>query len=84
MHTRLPMLSAAYPQSESLAFQQQDPFSDPDIGPDTGFRPPGFDRPRTAARRAAEQRVLQGLSASPEDIPPGYPRGGLSSPRTVR
>lgn len=83
MHTRLPTFWTGYADSEGMAYQQQDPFPDPDIGPDIYSRPLGFERPRTQERRAAEQRMFQGLPSVPEAIPRGYPRGGLSAPRTV-
>jgi hypothetical protein len=83
MHTRLPTFYTGYPQSEGMAFQQQDPFPDPDIGPDMQSRPLGFVQPRTPERKAAEQRLFQGLPSVPEYIPNGYPRGGLSAPQTV-
>ena len=83
MHTRLPTWNTGYPRSEATAFQQQDPFPDPSIGPNTSSRPLGFVQPRTPERKAAEQRLFQGLPAVPEYIPNGAPRGGLSSPRTV-
>lgn len=84
MHTRLPTFYNGYPQSEGMAFQQQDPFPDPSIGPDVQSRPLGFVAPRTPERQAAEQRMFQGLPSVPERIPPGFPRGGLSAPRSVR
>jgi len=79
----MPMAWTGSPSSEAMAYQQQDPFPDPDIGPDTMGRPRGFDRPRTAARKAAEQKLLQGLPSTPESIPPGNPRGAGSHPRSV-
>ena len=82
-NTRFPTLWTAHPQSELQAFQQQDPFPDPDMAPGTESRPRAFIRPRNEARRAAEQRILQGLPSSPEMIPPGAPQGGLSRPAAV-
>lgn len=82
-HARLPMMQPAHPQSEAQAFQQQDPFPDPDIGPDIMSRPPDYIRPRTESRRAAEQRLFQGTPSGPEFSPPGYPRGGLNRPNAV-
>ena len=72
-----------HPGYEGRAFQQQDPFPDPDIGPDSGARPRDFVRPRTESRKAAEQRLFQGLPASPAFAPQGYPRGGLNRPAAV-
>ena len=69
--------------SESQSYQQQDPFPDPDIGPGSEARPPDFARPRTESRRAAEQRLLQGLPSAPENVPPGDPRGGINTSRSV-
>lgn len=83
MHTRLPTWNTGYPRSEGMAYQQQDPFPDPSIGPDIQSRPLGFVQPRTPQRQAAEQRLFQGLPAVPEYMPNGNPRGGLSAPRTV-
>jgi len=82
-HTRLPTFWTGYPQSEGMAYQQQDPFPDPDIGPDTQSRPLGFVQPRTQERRATEQRLFQGLPSTPESIPRGYPRGGMRRPQSV-
>ncbi|MEI7702888.1 MAG: hypothetical protein WCK86_24040 [Planctomycetia bacterium] len=70
---RLPQSRPWLPEQENAAFEQQYPFSDPDIGPSTDANPRGYDRPRSSARRAAEQRVFQGLPAGPESIPPGAP-----------
>jgi len=83
MFTRLPSYWTYHPTSEARAYEQQDPFPDPDIGPEVSSRPRGYDRPRTAPRKAAEQRLLYGAPNSPEYIPPGYPQGGLSRPGAV-
>lgn len=83
MLTRLPTFGVNHPTSESRAYQQQDPFPDPDIGPDMFSRPRGYERPRTESRKAAEQRLLYGAPNSPEYVPPGYPRGGLNRPAAV-
>ena len=69
--TRLPQSRPWLPDQEKAAYEQQYPFADPDIGPSTESNPRGYDRPRSASRRAAEQRVFQGLPAGPEAIPPG-------------
>lgn len=82
-NTRFPVAWVGHPQSERQAFQQQDPFPDPDLGPDIGGRPPDFVRPRAAPRKAAEQRLLQGIPSGPEAIPPGYPQGGLNRPNAA-
>jgi len=83
MFTRLPSYWTYHPTSEARAYEQQDPFPDPDIGPEVSSRPRGFDRPRTAPRKAAEQRLLYGTPYAPENIPPGYPQGGLQRPAAV-
>jgi hypothetical protein len=82
-HARFPIAQPSHPQSEAQAFQLQDPFPDPDIGPDIMSRPPDYLRPRTESRKAAEQRLFQGTPSGPEYMPPGYPRGGLSRPGAV-
>lgn len=71
------------PQAENTAYQRQDPFPDPQIGPSTESTPRGYDRPRSEARQAAEQRLLQGLPVGPEMVPPGPPRSGLRRPAAV-
>lgn len=83
MNTRLPAAWAGHPRSESLAYQQHDPFLSPDIGPVDSTRPRDYVRPRTEARRAAEQRLLNGLSTQPESIAPSHPQGGLRRPAAV-
>ena len=83
MNTRLPVAWAGPPRSESLAYQQQDPFLDPNIGPADATRPRDYARPRTEARQAAEQRLFHGLSTQPESIAPTYPQGGLRRPAAV-
>jgi hypothetical protein len=86
MFTRYPNLWVGNPRSEGQAYQQQDPFQDPDIGPDLGSRPRDFARPRTESRQAAEQRLFQGSPASPPYAPfapNANPRGGLNRPAAV-
>jgi hypothetical protein len=83
MNTRLPVTWAGHPRSESLAYQQQDPFLSPDIGPVDSTRPRDYARPRTEARQAAEQRLFNGLPTQPESIAPSYPKGGLRRPAAV-
>ncbi|MFK7817364.1 MAG: hypothetical protein AB8G99_01485 [Planctomycetaceae bacterium] len=70
--TRMPVWWPTNPVAENRSFQQADPFPDPNIGGETSVRPPGYTRPRTEPRRAAEQRMLRGLQFSPETIPPQY------------
>ncbi len=83
MFARYPQWGINHPTSEGRAFEQQDPFPDPDIGPDLMSRPRDFARPRTEARRAAEQRLFQGAPAPQGSYNPGNPRGGLRRPAAV-
>ena len=80
---RYPTWTTSFPHAENMAYQQQDPFPDPDIGPSTGSSPRGYDRPRSLPRRAAEQRLFQGIPAGPESVAPGAPLGGLQRPRAI-
>lgn len=80
---RYPTAMTAFPLAENIAYQRQDPFPDPDIGPSLGSTPRGYERPRSPARRAAEQRLFQGIPVGPEFVPPGAPRGGLSRPQAI-
>ncbi|MCA9201848.1 MAG: hypothetical protein KDA59_02315 [Planctomycetales bacterium] len=73
----------SFPLAENMAYQRQDPFPDPDIGPSLHSSPRGYDRPRSEARRAAEQRLFQGIPVGPESVPPGPPQGGLRRPQAV-
>ncbi|MBL8815628.1 MAG: hypothetical protein JNL58_06335 [Planctomyces sp.] len=82
-NTRMPQCMSYFPQAENRAFQRQNPFSDPDIGPSTDFAPRGYDRPRSEAQRAAEERTLRGLPVGPESINPGLPTGSRSHSRSV-
>ena len=70
-YARLPQCLAAQPSQESRAWEHHYPFSEPDLGPASESVPRGFDRPRSGPRRAAEQRVFQGLAAGPESQPAG-------------
>lgn len=83
MYTRFPGCQHSSPHAENMAWQRQDPFPDPDIGPSTLSAPRGYERPRTTPRRAAEQRLLQGIPVGPESVPPGVPQGGLRRPQAV-
>lgn len=83
MYARYPVPWVNHPGAEGQAYQQQDPFPDPDIGPDAQGRPPDYARPRTESRKAAEQRLLFGLPGTPESMRPGSPQGGLSRPAAV-
>jgi hypothetical protein len=82
-NTRFPSWAAYFPRAENAAYEQQDPFPDPDIGPSLDSTPRGYDRPRSEQRRAAEQRVFQGVPVGPEAVPPGVPQGGINRPRAV-
>ena len=81
--TRMPTAWVGHPNSESRAYQQQDPFPDPDIGPDLMSRPRGYSRPRTESRKAAEQRILFGSPNSPEYFRPGHQQGASRRPASV-
>ena len=83
MYARYPVPWVNHPGSEAQAYQQQDPFPDPDIGPDAQGRPRDYARPRTESRKAAEQRLLFGLPGTPESMRPGSPQGGLKRPAAV-
>ena len=80
---RFPNWNTSFPAAENAAYSRQDPFPDPDIGPSTDSTPRGYERPRSQARRAAEQRLFQGVPVGPENVPPGAPRGGSTSGRAV-
>ncbi len=82
-NTRFPSWFAYFPSAENAAYQQQDPFPDPDIGPSLDSSPRGYDRPRSEQRRAAEQRMLQGVPVGPEGVPAGVPQGGLGRSKAV-
>lgn len=69
--TRMPRSFSWPAAAENQAFEQHYPFSDPDVGPSTDSAPRGYERPRSAPRRAAEQKVFQGIPAGPESVPPG-------------
>ena len=82
-NTRFPSWYSWYPGAENEAYERQDPFPDPDIGPSLDSSPRGYDRPRSEARRAAEQRMFQGVPVGPESVRPGVPQGGLRKNRAV-
>ena len=81
--TRFPSWNTQFPAAENAAYTRQDPFPDPDIGPSTDSSPRGYERPRSTARQAAEQRLLQGLPVGPENVPPGVPQGIRNNSRAV-
>jgi hypothetical protein len=80
---RYPSLYNQFPAAENAAYGRQDPFPDPDIGPSTDSSPRGYERPRSTARQAAEQRLLQGVPVGPEGIPPGVPQGTRNNSQAV-
>lgn len=80
---RYPTWNTSFPAAENAAYSRQDPFPDPDIGPNTDSSPRGYERPRTTARQAAEQRLLQGLPVGPESVPPGAPQGSRNKNQAV-
>jgi hypothetical protein len=83
-NTRFPSLYTWYPSAENDAYERTDPFPDPDIGPSLHSTPRGYERPRSESRKAAEQRIFQGLPVGPEYVRPGVPQGGLGSDSVVR
>jgi hypothetical protein len=82
-NTRFPSLYTWFPAAENEAYERTDPFPDPDIGPSLHSTPRGYDRPRSESRKAAEQRMFQGLPVGPEYVRPGVPQGGLRTDRVV-
>ena len=82
-NTRFPSLYTWFPAAENEAFERTAPFPDPDIGPSMDSTPRGYDRPRSESRKAAEQRMFQGLPVGPEYVRPGVPQGGLRTDRVV-
>lgn len=80
---RYPTWNTLFPAAENAAYSRQDPFPDPDIGPSTDSSPRGYDRPRSSARQAAEQRLLQGVPVGPESVPPGVPQGSRNNSQAV-
>ena len=82
-NTRFPSWCSQFPAAENAAYSRQHPFSDPDIGPSTDSSPRGYERPRSTARQAAEQRLLQGVPVGPESVPPGVPQGNRNNDQAV-
>ncbi|RLT09909.1 MAG: hypothetical protein DWI22_04620 [Planctomycetota bacterium] len=81
--TRFPSCSKQFPAAENAAYSRQDPFPDPDIGPSTDSSPRGYERPRSTARQAAEQRLLQGVPVGPSSVAPGVPQGSRNNDQAV-
>ena len=81
--TRLPSWYPQYPAAENAAYGRQDPFPDPDIGPSTDSSPRGYERPRSTARQAAEQRMFQGVPVGPETVPGGVPQSNTKNSQAV-
>lgn len=80
---RYPTWNTSFPAAENSAYGRQGPFPDPDIGPRTDSSPRGYERPRSTARQAAEQRLLQGLPVGPESVPSGAPQGRRNNDQAV-
>ena len=83
-NTRFPSLYTWYPAAENDAYERTDPFPDPDIGPSMDSTPRGYERPRSESRKAAEQRIFQGMPVGPEYVRPGVPQGRSSDGRVVQ
>lgn len=83
-NTRFPSLYTWYPAAENDAYERTDPFPDPDIGPSMDSTPRGYERPRSESRKAAEQRMFQGMPVGPEYVRPGVPQGRSSDNRVVQ
>lgn len=79
-HTRLPTLQPRDPRLERRLYEFHDPFPDDALGPETNQRPPSFNTPRTAPRRALEFQMLQGLQQQQQQPQPDEP-GGPRLPR---
>ncbi len=73
-NTRFPSFFRPHPMAERASYERSDPLFDPAIGPSLGARPRDFRAPRTIERRAAQNRLLQGMPYEPETIPP-FPAG---------
>jgi hypothetical protein len=82
--TRFPTWRTQFPSAENESYERQSPFPDPDLGPDTEAVPRDYDRPRSLERRAAEQRLLQGVPVGPESVPRGVPEGRRDYNNVVR
>ena len=80
---RYPTWNTSFPAAENSAYGRQGPFPDPDIGPRTDSSPRGYERPRSTARQAAEQRLLQGLPVGPESVPSGAQQGRRNNDQAV-
>jgi hypothetical protein len=78
MTTQCPTLETRPTQVEKKSFERHDPFPDQASGPDTFNRPRGYDMQRTAPRRAAEERMLQGMPSQPYPPGPQVPATGLT------
>ena len=81
-NTRFPTFFRQHPLAERAAYERTDPLFDPAIGPSLDARPREFRNPRTIERRAAQNRLLQGISQQPESIAP-FPSGPIY-PSSVR
>lgn len=81
MTTRYPTPPLGNSLAERRAFERHDPYPLEDLGPDTFTRPRAYIEPRDEARRAAEQRMLRGMSL--EALPP-VPATGNTYPNALR
>jgi len=83
-NTRLPRQHQESAEFQRREAQHQDPFPDDTFGPATGFRPPGFEHPRTDPLRTKQQyeSVIRKQQYGP---PPGPQVGpGAQYPDAVR
>jgi len=69
-NTRFPSFFRPHPVAERASYERSDPLFDPAIGPSLDARPRDFIAPRTIERRAAQNRLLQGMPSEPETLPP--------------
>ena len=78
--TRPPGVAYSPTQVQKRMLEYHDPFADQSVGPAMHTRPRDFSVQRTAPRRAAESRMLQGFPARPGSpgvrLPQQPPIGG--------
>lgn len=80
--TRLPTCAQSPQSIERRSLGHFDPFPDPDLGPETGSRPPDFTEPRDQTRAAREGQILRGAPAGP--VAPGFSSGAYRDGDVVR
>jgi hypothetical protein len=80
--TRLPTLGMPPAAVERQSLGHFDPFPDPNLGPETGTRPPDFVEPRDPTRSAREGQLLRGAPAGP--VAPGFSTGAYRDSDVVR